>query len=208
MNRSLPLPQDSAPGVLPESLRREIHDCGYFPEFVADSVAMALGDEQVLHHLVHHEATFSLEEVHRHLTVLVATPTRLLVTHTDDGPPTDANGRPMPAGHAVTSSESMPLASLTSVALSRVVSRPEDYGRGASQVVETWLTMGWGTMRRVDLEPAGCADPNCEADHGYTGTVVGDDITIRMSPAADGEQNVERLVRFATALQQMTAGPR
>ena len=42
-------------------------------------------------------------------------------------------------------------------------------------------------MRRIDLEQAGCADPECEADHGYTGTMVGDDLTVRMSAAADGD---------------------
>lgn len=195
--------------ALPRDLCREIDACGYFPEFVADSVAMALGDEQVTGHLVHHEATFVADEIHRHLTVLVTTPTRLLVTHTDDGPPVDAMGRPTGQQHAgdraVTSTEAMPLSSVTSVVLSRSVSSPQSYGsaRGA-EVVEAWLTLGWGTMRRLDLEPAGCGDPNCEADHGYTGQLVGDDITLRMSPAADGPGSVEKLVAFATHLQHAT----
>lgn len=186
---------------LPTELRRDIDACGYFPEFVADSVALALGEESVQAHLVHHEANFANDAIHRHLTVLAMTPSRLLVVHTDEGPDTDAAGRPT-HGQAVTSCEAIPLAAINSVALSRVVSAPERYGNG-SQVVETWLTMGWGTMRRVDLEPAGCADPTCEADHGYTGTLVGDDITIRMSPAADGADSVAKLVAFAAALQQV-----
>ena len=194
---------------LPAALRTEIDACGYFPEFVADSVALALGAEEVTGHLVHHEATFVSDEIHRHLTVLVTTPTRLLVVHTDDGPAVDALGRPtaqQPSGdQAVTSTEAMPLSSLTSVMLSRAVSSPQSYGTGrGSSVVETWLTLGWGTIKRVDLEPAGCADPTCEADHGYTGSIVGDDITIRMSPAADGADSVERLVAFATHLQRTT----
>lgn len=198
-----------SPASLPAALREQIDACGYFPEFVADSVAMALGDEEVVDHLVHHEATFSLEQISRHLTVVVLTPTRLLVTHTDDGPTTDGNGRPMPVGHAVTSSEAIPLTAITAVAMSRVVSAPEKYGRTrADSMVEGWLTVNWGTMRRVDLEPAGCADPNCEADHGYTGTVVGDDITIRMSPAADGPDSVANLVRFGTSLQRATGRTR
>lgn len=192
------------PVTLPQDLSREIDACGYFPEFVADSVAMALGEEHVDAHLVHHEATFAGDEIHRHLTVLVVTPTRLLVTHTDDGPATNALGQPSPADQAVTSVEAMPLSSLGSVILSRAVTSPQNYGRGASPVVETWLTLGWGTLRRIDLEPAGCEDPNCEADHGYTGSVVGDDITIRMSPAADGADSVQRLVAFATRLQRLT----
>ena len=192
----------NATATLPPDLRQEIDACGYFPEFVADSVAMALGEERVVSHLVHHEATFANDEIHRHLTVLVATPTRLLVTHTDDGPVADGLGQPAPTDRAVTSSEAMPLSSVGSVALSRVVGQPESYP--ASPLAETWLTIGWGTMRRLDLEPAGCQDPGCEADHGYTGTLVGDDITIRVSEAADGAHSVRRLVEFATLLQHAT----
>ena len=71
-------------------------------------------------------------------------------------------------------------------------------------MAETWLTITWGTMRRVDLEPATCADPNCEADHGLTGMIAGDDLTVRISAAGDGEAKVQQLVAFATALQLAT----
>lgn len=194
------------PAILPTTLRQEIDACGYFPDFVAESVAMALGDEPVQAHLVHHEATFAHDEIHRHLTVLVATPTRLLVTHTDDGPNADALGQPVPSDQAVTSSEAMPLSSVTSVALSRVVASPQS--QPAAKLVESWLTIAWGTMRRLDLEPAACADPACDADHGYSGTLVGDDITIRMSEAADGADSVRRLTEFATTMQRVAGRPR
>lgn len=194
--------------VLPADLRTQIADCGYFPEFVADSVALALGGEEVLTHLVHHEATFAHDEIHRHVTVLVVTATRLLVVHTDDGPATDALGRPAAADRAVTSCEAMPLRQVSQVALSRVVQHPQSYGSPSSELVETWLTIGWGTMRRVDLEPAGCADQSCTADHGYTGTLAGDDITIRMSAAADGPEQVARLVAFSTHLQRLVGQSR
>jgi hypothetical protein len=59
-------------------------------------------------------------------------------------------------------------------------------------------------MRRVDLEPASCGDPECEADHGLTGTLAGDDLTVRISAAGDGEAKVGQLVGFATALQLAT----
>ena len=70
---------------------------------------------------------------------------------------------------------------------------------------ETWLAVGWGAVRRIDVEPATCSDPQCEADHGYTGTLVGDDLTVRMSAAADGPDRVARLVRFASSLQRAAA---
>ena len=57
----------------------------------------------------------------------------------------------------------------------------------------------------MDLEVATCNDPQCEADHGYTGTLVGDDLTVRMSAAADGRDRVARLVSFANSLQRAAA---
>lgn len=55
----------------------------------------------------------------------------------------------------------------------------------------------------MDLEPATCADPDCEADHGFSGTLIGDDLTVRVSAAADGPERTARLVEFATRLQQV-----
>ena len=53
------------------------------------------------------------------------------------------------------------------------------------------MTIGWGGVGRVDLEPAGCSDPQCEADHGYTGVLTSDDFSIRVSAAADGPAAAE-----------------
>ena len=80
---------------------------------------------------------------------------------------------------------------------------PASYAKGdpARDVV---ITVGWGAMSRVDVEPAGCADPTCEADHGYTGTVTSDDFSLRVSETADGRPRVEDLLRFAKALSAAT----
>ena len=45
-------------------------------------VVMLLAAEPVRAYLVHHEATFDHDELHRHITVLALTPTRLVVGHT------------------------------------------------------------------------------------------------------------------------------
>ncbi len=183
---------------LPPALNTEIHDCGYFPELVADAVSLSLGAEEPLAYLVHHEATFNRDEIQRHLSVLVLTASRLIVAHTDE------NETPGEPAQALTTTESVPLRKLNSVALSQVVSHPERYGSRRATVAETWLTITWGTMRRVDLEPATCADPNCEAEHGLTGMIAGDDLTVRISAAGDGEAKVQQLITFGTALQLAT----
>jgi hypothetical protein len=162
---------------------------------------VAVGDEELLEFVVHHEPTFDRDEIHRHVTILALTPTRLVVGHTDDHPAEP----PMEGTFAAASTESVMLSKINSVVLTRVVARPEEYRTGSVDVSETWLSVGWGAVRRVDLEVATCSDPQCEADHGYTGTLVGDDLTVRMSAAADGRDRVDRLVSFATALQRAAA---
>lgn len=188
-------------GSTRRDLRTDIDACGYFPELVEDAITMAVGDEDLLHFVVHHEPTFNNDEIHRHITVLALTPTRLIVGHTDDQP-----AEPPATGiYAASSTESIALSRLNTVALTRVVRAPEAYRAGSSDVNETWLSVGWGAVRRLDLEPATCGDPQCEADHGLTGTLVGDDLSVRMSAAADGADRVARLVGFANALQRAAA---
>lgn len=183
---------------LPTRLRDEIHDCGYFPELVSDAIALALGTEEPIAHLVHQEATFNSEELQRHLSVLVLTPSRLLVGHTDENDSGEGGLQ------ALTTTESIPLREVNSVALSQVVANPAGYATSNRQIGEAWLTVTWGTMRRIDLEPAHCQDPQCEADHGMTGMLAGDDLTIRISLAGDGARKVDQLIGFATELQSAT----
>lgn len=183
--------------VLPTELIADIEGCGYFPELIIDNLALSIGMESVISHLVHQEAAFSGEEIHRHLTALVLTGTRLLVAHIDD--------QEMPGNQpnqAIMSVESVALHHIRSVSLSHVVHSPERHGDGRSAVIEAWLSLSWGVLARFDVEPAHCDDPTCEADHGLTGQIIPDDLVVRVSAAADGPESVLRLIRFATTLQQ------
>ena len=65
------------------------------------------------------------------------------------------------------------------------------------------LTIGWGGVSRLDLEPAGCQDPECDADHGYTGGFSSDDFSLRVSAAAEGADAVER----PAGLRRVAVGP-
>ncbi len=129
-------------------------------------VATALGGEPVRAHLVHQETTFDAQEVRRHVTVLVVTGTRLVVAHVDDHGPDDVS----PTAYASASTEAVPLHAVRTVVLQHVVAEPMAHRAGTSPD-ELSLTVGWGSVQRLDLEPAGCSDPACEADHGYTGTM-------------------------------------
>lgn len=184
-----------------DELRLAVERCGYYPELVLDSLSVALASESVVSFLVHHEATFDRDELRRHLTVLILTPARLIVGHTDDHPPDEVSTQP----HATTSTESVRIDSIGSVVVSRVVDDPAGH-ETMSLPREVVLTLGWGAVSRLDLEPATCGDPACEADHGYTGTSTLDDFSVRVSQAADGTEGVAQALEFARAVSQATSG--
>jgi hypothetical protein len=183
-------------------LRRAIERVGYYPAVVADGVNAALAGETVISYVIHHEPTFDHDEIRRHVTVLVLTPSRVIVAHTDEHPPDDL----LPEPYASTSTEAVPVESIGSVAVTRMVANPaaasrrRDHGR----VSEAVLTVGWGAVQRVDLEPATCGDPDCEADHGYTGMLAAEDFSLRISASADGQEAVDALLEFAQALSAAT----
>jgi len=178
-------------------LRRAIDRTGYYPEVVADGVQGAVGGEPVVAYFVHHEPTFERDEVRRHQSVVVLTPSRLILAHTDEHAPDDL----LPEPYTSTSTESVRLSSITSVVVTRMTANPTS---GPKRPAEAVLTIGWGGVARVDLEPAGCSDPECDADHGYTGVLSSDDFSLRVSAAADGTDAVNGLLAFADALSART----
>ncbi len=186
-------------------LRAAIEQSGYYPDVVSDAVSSAVAGETVVSYLVHHEPTIDeRDEVRRHVTVLVLTPTRLVLAHTDEHAPDDL----LPAPYTSSSTEAVTLSAVRSVVVNRVVANPASYAGkpipspGANEAV---LSIGWGAVGRIDLEPAGCSDPECDADHGYTGVVASDDFSLRLSSAAEGPEAVADLLAFADALSARTA---
>lgn len=207
------------PSLMPQDLARRIQQAGYYPELVSDTLAVALAGEEAAAHLVHVETTFDTDTVRRHLSVLVLTQTRLVLAHVDDHSPSmlaeaglgdvafaddslpDAERGDGP--HAVATSEAIALSALRSVMLTHVVPDPARYRAGALGR-EITLTIAWGAVSRIDLEPATCGDPHCEADHGYSGVLSGDDLSLRIAADADGARAVDDAVSFARALSAAT----
>jgi len=178
-------------------LRAAIDRTGYYPEVVADGVLSAVAGEHVASFFVHHEPTFDHDEVRRHLSVVVLTPSRLILAHTDEHPGDDL----LPEPYTSTSTEAVRLSAVKSVVVTRMVANPSS---GPAAAAEAVMTIGWGGVSRVDLEPAGCSDPQCDADHGYTGVLSSDDFSLRVSAAADGADAVSSLLAFAEALSART----
>lgn len=181
-------------------LRADVERAGYYPDIVADVLDLALASEEVVSHLVHVETMFDRAEVRRHVTVLVLTPSRLVVAHVDDIPGEDPDTTPA----AAATTESVPIRHLRTVGLTHGVNDPMSYRRG-SAFSEVTLALSWGAVSRVELEPATCGDPTCDADHGFTGSMLPDDLVVRVSSDAEGPAAVRAAISFAAALSAATA---
>lgn len=186
--------------ALTARLRSDIERSGYYPALVSDALDTAMAGEDLVSYVVHHEATFDHDELRRHITVLALTPTRLIVGHTDEHPADPTTG----ASYATASTEAVRLEKVDSVVVTRVVSNPAGHTPGGP-VAEVVLTIGWGAVNRIDVEPASCGDPSCEAEHGYTGTSSNDDLSLRVAQVADGQEVIDRTLEFAAALSEATA---
>lgn len=197
---SIPSAQSRGAG-LPAPLASAIDTAGYYPTLVADVVSAALGTESVVAHLVYQETTFDQETVRRHLTVLAVTGSTLVITHADD------HDEHEPGRAVVTAtSETVPLHAVRGVMLTHVVASPDSYVTG-SLGQELTLTIGWGAVSRLDLVPATCGDPDCDSDHGFEGTVASDDISLRISAAAEGDDALADALNFARVLSSSIGGP-
>ncbi len=180
------------------TLDQAVAVAGYYPALANSVLRSAIGAEKVRAHFVHAETTFDDREVRRHMTVLVITESRLLRVHMDDG-----DGHSVEGLHEASATvESSTLRSITNMAMTHVVHHPEHFRDGdiASEIV---LAVGWGVHSRIELEPATCGDESCDADHGYSGTLTGDDSLVRVSVIADGEETVRALQDFAATLQEV-----
>lgn len=195
----MPLQAHDDPSRNARALRSAIERTGYYPDVVSDGVDSALAGEQVTSFYVHHEPTIERDEVRRHITVVVLTPTRLILAHTDEHGGDDL----LPHPYTSTSTEAIALSAVRSVVVTRMVANPTS---GPQPAAEAVVTIGWGAVSRIDIEPASCADPHCEADHGYTGVLAGDDFTLRVSAAAEGYDAVTSLLEFSSALSAATQG--
>ncbi|MDO4254802.1 MAG: DUF5998 family protein [Kocuria sp.] len=184
-------------GPRAERLHQDIERAGFYPQLVHDVVADALDGGLPESHLVHLETTFDRDEIHRHVTVLVLSGDVLHITHVDDRQYDEAGDEVM----ALVSTESMTASQVHSVTLTYAYYKPQQYWSG-QPVSEVNLSVAWTGTRNLDVQPAGCDDPQCEADHGYTGVSAVQDVVLRVSAEADGAEAVEGARQFARMLRR------
>ncbi|WP_229116715.1 DUF5998 family protein [Actinomyces bovis] len=188
-------PGSQAGSLAWEALAQEVRHAGFYPDLVLDTLEMVLAGEAVKASLVQSETTIQ-DAVHRHLTALALTDTRLLIVHVDDAP--GENGQ---LG-AVATSEAVSISRIYSVSISRAM---RDANNNGGQLTEMTIAAGWGAVRRLDLEPVSCGDPNCQANHGLSGVSVPDDIVMRVAAGVEGIDALAKAEAFASALSHATA---
>lgn len=179
-----------------KALARDIQRAGFYPELVLDAVVEALEGLEPTSHLVQVETHFDQNEVHRHITVLVVAGEYLLVAHLDDQSLDDSGQQVI----AHVSIETLHVSKLTTLTVSYSYPQPQDYAPG-HPVAEVSLLIAWTGSHRLDIQPIECAEPGCDAHHGYTGVVPKEDILLRVSASANGTEATEQAKTFARALR-------
>ena len=168
-------------------INEAIDATGYHPALVTEAVADALGSDKPLAHFVAQETTFDSREVRRHVTVAIVTETNFIVVHVDDE---EVDGKTV----VTATSESVSRNQIRSV----MITRSADPN---GKLAEVLVGIGWGGISRVELETNDCGNPNCDGDHGYSGVITSEDIQLRASRLAEGEESVRALLAFARSIQ-------
>lgn len=189
------------------SMREAIERGGFYPALVHHTVTEALDGREASHQIVHVDTHFDMEEVHRHITVLVLADDVVVVAHLDDHDlEADDGGLHQPAaGSSYTvariSTEVVPVSRIRSLILSEVHRHPDRFvpERGLAEVT---LNMHWTGGARFETVPAECANPDCMADHGDSGTWVPEDIVLRIAATAEGDTAVDEARSFVRALRR------
>lgn len=187
---------ESAAAVLPEALKEDLRRAAFYPELVAASMAEELGERTVHAHLVHVDTHFDYDDLHRHITVLVLADGVLAAVHLTDFPADEFQNQV----RAQVSTEIIPMAKIGSVVITTVYDSPQNY-RPGDAVSEITLAVTWAGGYRVDLIPAVCPNPECEVDHGSTGTSTPEDLVLRIAGEAEGQTAVNKGLTFARALR-------
>ncbi len=128
-------------GTTTQGLRAAIERSGYYPALVAEAVEAAVGGEPVASYLVHQETTFDSNEVRRHVTVLVLTEHRFIVSHTDEQAADTSSPTPYATTRLTTTEEIR----------SSFTDSVEVVAYGVGELVSAACSSVWLTMKRCSV---------------------------------------------------------
>ena len=162
---------------------------GFYPKAVQRALRRALGTAEPLATLCQVDTVFDRGSVFRHLTVASLTDRAIVQLHVDE----------MDGGSATIATAVHRVGDIAGYSTMEVYTDPEN----ASGLSEMTIALDLKGARRLELEPARCDDPNCMADHGLTGTSFPDDMTFRISAAADGQDALDEAMVFVDYLARL-----
>lgn len=185
------------------SLKEAIERGGFYPALVHHTITEALDGREATHQIVHVDTHFDMEEVHRHITVLALAEDVVVVAHLDDHDLEAEEAGPAGQNGTVAriSTEVVPVSRIRSLILSEVHRHPENF-RADRGLAEVTLNLNWTGGARLETAPVHCGDSECMADHGDSGSLVPEDIMLRIAATAEGDTAVDEARRFVRALRR------
>ncbi|WP_455149810.1 DUF5998 family protein [Schaalia odontolytica] len=162
---------------------------GFYPKAVQRALRRALGAAEPLATLCQVDTGFDRGSVFRHLTVASLTDRAIVQLHVDE----------MDGGSATIATAVHRVCDIAGYSTMEVYTDPEN----ATGLTEMTIALDLNGARRLELEPARCDDPNCMADHGLSGTSFPDDMTFRVSAAADGQDSLNEAMVFVDHLASL-----
>lgn len=162
---------------------------GFYPKAVQRALRRALGSAEPLATLCQVDTGFDRGSVFRHLTIASLTDRAIVQLHVDE----------MDGGSATIATAVHRVGDIAGYSTMEVYTDPEN----AAGLSEMTIALDLKGARRLELEPAHCDDPNCMADHGLTGSSFPDDLTFRISAAADGRDALDEAMAFVDRLAQL-----
>ena len=162
---------------------------GFYPEAVQRALRRALGRTEPLATLCQVDTGFDRGEVFRHLTIASITDRAIVQLHVDE----------MDGGFAMIATAVRRVSDIAGYSTMEVYTDPEK-ARGISEMT---IALDLGGARRLEIEPTQCELSHCEADHGFTASSFPDDMTFRVSAAADGQDAVDEARVFVDHLARL-----
>ncbi|WP_165218034.1 DUF5998 family protein [Schaalia sp. ZJ1691] len=166
-----------------------IEHAGFYPKLAARALRRALGGEEPLATVCQLDAAFDRGSMFRHLTIASLTRSVLVHLHIDE----------LEDGRAGVATGIYSIDQIRAMSTFEAVESPEVLGTD-EKVTELSVSIDMGGIRRTDIEPLQCDDPQCLGDHGYSAQTVPDDLSLRISAAADGEDVLAEAKHFVNEL--------
>lgn len=165
------------------------------PPMVDDVAAIVRLHGPIRTYFIRPETVFDRDSVFDATAIFLLTDSHLIVVLSD------VTYEFVPVGEFVTTTQVIPLKEIHDyqVIRRRVLDGPE-----SGAIASVQMRLRWGANRTLDIRPASCDDPTCEAEHGFIGMSAGEDGDVLLDATLDDKTFAEGLA-FIDELAMMLA---